>query len=162
MHGLSSRLRLSRIGLFFCLVVGVMLMMQVSVCAHPPSNVSMTYDKVSGVLTIIVDHNSTDLSLHNIIRLEIVINEGHPEDIVAYNWDETEDGVVATYNISVVDGDWIYAEAFCSVDGRLAGELLVGAQSDGSGESTPGFDSIVFLGAVMLFLIIHKRQISRT
>ena len=156
-----SKCRLSRIGIFACVLAVVLVMMQACVTAHPPSDVSLSYDKVSGVLTVIVEHDSDDITIHNIRLLMITINEAPPEDIVPFNWDENEEGVVATYNISVSDGDWVYGEAICSINGVAYAELEIGAESDDTSSSTPGFEGIVLFGAVLCIFLVRRLIVSR-
>lgn len=150
---------LSRIAVMIWCSMLVLLMFQVSVYAHPPSSVKMIYDDVSGVLSVTVEHDSDDLTLHFIEHLDITQN-GEQQDLVAYEWDENEQGLVATYNMSVVDGDEIVVEAWCSTKVSMLGTYVVGGT--GSGDSTPGFDCIVFLGGVLVFFIVRKRWLSKT
>jgi len=157
--------RMGRTFLFFRLAVMVwclmlvLLMFQVSVYAHPPSSVKMIYNDVSGVLSVTVEHDSDDLTLHYIERMDITQN-GEQQDLVAFEWDENEQGLVATYNMSVMDGDEIVVEAWCSIQGSMMETYVVGGT--GAGDSTPGFDCIVFLGGILVFFIVRKRWLSKT
>lgn len=158
MGRMSRTFFLSRIAVMVWCLMLVLLMFQVSVYAHPPSSVKMIYDEVSGVLSVSVEHDSDDLTLHYIERMDITQN-GEQQDLVAYEWDENEQGLVATYNMSVMDGDEIVVEAFCSNQGSMLETYVVGGT--GADDSTPGFGYIVFLGAFLVFFIVQKRWLSK-
>ena len=150
---------ISRKGMVTVVLMIIFLLLPVSVCGHPPTGISMTYDKVSGVLTVTVNHTSEDLTLHFIERIDITVNDVF-QDIVPWDMDESEVDLIATYNISLNDGDKVVAEAFCSEYGSMVSSLVVG--DSGKEPSTPGFELLMFLGAVMLFFVIRKRRVSNT
>lgn len=147
-------------GAIVCLCVVVLLSLQVSVGAHPPSDVSMIYDEVSGVFSVTVLHGSDDLTLHNINQLIIWQNDQLMENVTHFTWEEDEEKLVATYNISAIDGDKIEVEARCSIQGSLLGSIVVGGT--GGDESTPGFELMIVMGAVLVFLLVRKWGVSRT
>ena len=154
------KINLCKSGVIVWLCFVVLLSVQVSVGAHPPSDVSMIYDEVSGVLSVTVLHDSDDLTLHNINQLIIWQNDQLLENITHFIWEEDEEKLVATYNISAIDGDKIEVEARCSIQGSLLGSIVVGGT--GGDESTPGFELGVVIGAMLVFVLIRKRGISRT
>ena len=147
-------------GAVVCLCFVVLLGLQVSVVAHPPSDVSMVYDEVSGVLSVTVLHDSDDLTLHTINQLIIWQNDQLMENVTHFTWEEDEEKLVATYNISAINGDKIEVEARCSIQGSLLGSIVVGGT--GGDESTPGFELMVVIGAVLVFLFVQKRGVSKT
>jgi hypothetical protein len=154
------KLKLCRSGVLVCFGLVVLLGLQISVGAHPPSDVSMSYDKVSGVLSVTVMHDSDDLTLHNINQLIIWQNDQMMENVTHFTWEEDEEKLVATYNISAIDGDKIEVEARCSIQGSLLGSIVVGGT--GGDESTPGFELVVVIGAILVFLLVRKRGVSKT
>ena len=154
------KINLWKSGAIVGVCVVVLLSLQITVGAHPPSDVSMSYDKVSGVLSVTVLHDSDDLTLHNINQLIIWQNDQVMENVTHFTWEEDEEKLVATYNISAIDGDKIEVEARCSIQGSLLGSIVVGGT--GGDESTPGFEFLIVIAAVLVFLLIRKRGISKT
>ena len=154
------KIHLCKSGAVVWLCFVVLLSLQVSVGAHPPSEVSMIYDEVSGVLSVTVLHDSDDLTLHNINQLIIWQNDQVIENVTHFTWEEDEEKLVATYNISAIKGDKLEVEARCSIQGSLLGSIVVGGV--GGDESTPGFEFVVVIGAVLVFLFVRKRGVSKT
>jgi hypothetical protein len=154
------KVNLCKSGALVCLCFVVLLGLQVSVVAHPPSDVSMSYDEVSGVLSVLVMHDSDDLTLHNINQLIIWKNDQVMENVTSFIWEEDEEKLVATYNISAIDGDKIEVEARCSISGSLLGSIVVGGT--GGDESTPGFEVIIVVAAVLVFIGFRKQGVSNT
>ena len=155
----NGRSNFGKYGVFVGISLIGFLVVQGAVCAHPPSEVSLVYDKASGVLSVTVLHDSDDRTLHYIKDLFITVN-GELQEKVPYDWDENEQGVVATYNISAIDGDEIVAEARCSIQGSLLNTIVVGG--GGSSTSTPGFEVVFWVGALVIVFLMRKRVSSGT
>jgi hypothetical protein len=135
-----------------------LFLIQSSVCAHPPSEVVLAYDSTSGVLSVTVKHNTDDITLHYIEQLDILVNGGLL-DITHQLWEENETGLVATYNVSALDGDKIEVEARCSIQGSKLGSIIVGATDDGEG--TPGFEMVFVVGIILVFCLVRRRLYSK-
>ena len=133
------------------------------VSAHDPESVSIAYSIESGVLSVNVVHDSEDRTLHYIERVRISVNgvETTGNESSLLDWDENEEGVVASYTLSATLGDEIVVEVFCTEGGMNSAKLVVGASSNDSGSSTPGFEIGVVLAAVLFLYLYGKQFIGR-
>ncbi|MBU0497906.1 MAG: hypothetical protein KKC68_03295 [Candidatus Thermoplasmatota archaeon] len=147
------------------LVFGIVLVLSgmwcSSVWAHPPSSIEVSYEVTSGLLVINVAHNSNDITIHNIARLSILRNGNEiPEGEIRLNsWGEDSEGLIATYNLSVTQGDDIVVVAECSEYGLLSGKIVVDMTNGGNGSntSTPGFELVVVVGALLFVWVVKRR-----
>jgi hypothetical protein len=155
---------ISRVLVVFVVIVCLVTVFSGIGSAHDPENVSIAYNIESGVLSVNVVHNSEDITLHSIKGVLIFINgvEASENESRLFDWDENEQGLVASYNVSAGLGDEIVVEVFCTEGGMNSASLVVGASSDDSGSSTPGFEIGVVFVAGLLFCIGTKRVIRRS
>jgi len=132
------------------------------VLAHPPQRVELSYEPVTSQLTVNVVHDSDDLSLHYIDRLELRKNdvEMNVSEAVLNNWEQDEQGLLASYNISVTEGDEIMVVAYCTVAGSQSNSIVISfGNNDDENSSTPGFEGVLCLVAVVFvgFLMWRRR-----
>ncbi|MBS3749526.1 MAG: hypothetical protein KGY65_06385 [Candidatus Thermoplasmatota archaeon] len=142
------------------LVFSLLALGSMSVNAHSPSSMSLTYDKAGEMLTVDIMHQISNPSSHYVNTIEITIN-GVSEIEQSYT-DQPSSSFTYTYNdVSAEDGDVIEVTASCNQGGSITDQLTVsGDTTSGSDEDseTPGFELVLVCASVIAVLFIFKRK----
>jgi len=127
--------------------------------AHSPSTLIVSYNLQTQELRITITHQVANPSTHYISNVEIKKNN------VAYNttfYTEQPDPNSFTYSYSVnaTVGDTLQVTASCIQGGSKTSQLTITQQNtndDGNTSSTPGFELLIALGALLgAFILIRK------
>jgi hypothetical protein len=141
------------------------LIFSVSTQAHSPSNMTLSYDYNSQILTVTVVHSVTDVNTHY-INLITINKNGVFETNRTYTSQASTTSMSDTFNIPAADTDILQVTAVCSISGQITRQLTVssGGLQTQDPPSIPGFPSLaIALGlAVALGLtILQRRKTSR-
>ena len=102
------------------------------VSAHPPSDMSVTYNEISKDLRISITHAVPNPGEHYIKEVTVTIN-GKVVNDSRYTSQPSPDTFTYTYPIGTVTGDEIKVTATCSLSGSISRTLY----NTGSLASTP-------------------------
>jgi len=92
--------------------------------AHPPKEVTLSYDPPSGNLQVTILHSSLFPNNHYIKRVEVSVN-GKALNSFDYKSQPDQPSFTYTYPIKVTAGDALEASAFCSLFGSKTGLLTI-------------------------------------
>ena len=94
--------------------------------AHPPQDITITFDVKTGMLTAVIMHNVSNPAAHFIEEVDVSIN-GH--EIIKQKISRQNNNVSQSVAYFIPDariGDVISVEGYCSISGKLMKEIKVG------------------------------------
>jgi desulfoferrodoxin (superoxide reductase-like protein) len=120
------------------------------VCSTTPSDMDLSYDKQSEILNVTITHEVADPNSHYIAGVKICLQESVFKTF-NYTSQPTNDTFSYLYNISANTGDKIKVAAYCSIEGEIHEDLVVGASSS---LSIPGYSKIGFTTLISALFIL--------
>ena len=93
--------------------------------AHPPSDIKITFDAKTKMLTAVIMHNTSNPINHYIEKVDVGLNG---KEIIAHvisREDNNESQTVVYLIPDVKDKDVISVEGYCSISGKLEKEITV-------------------------------------
>lgn len=107
------------------LVFAIVLAASATAYAHPPSDITITFDAVTKMLRAVIIHNVSTPLTHYIKKVDVAING---KEIIEHSLSrqDNNDSQTVSYLIpDVKDGDTVSVEAYCSISGKLKKEIVV-------------------------------------
>ena len=86
---------------------------------HPPSDMKITYDSKTKILTALIMHNVGDVKKHYINKIDVGLNG---REIISQAISQQDSGISQKVSYLIPDvkaGDKISVEAYCSISGKL-------------------------------------------
>ena len=93
--------------------------------AHPPSDIKITFDPATKVLTAVIVHNTSNPLKHYIKKVDVGINGKEIIEHSISREDNNESQTVSYLIPDVNDGDVVSVEGYCSISGKLTKEITV-------------------------------------
>ena len=93
--------------------------------AHPPSDIKITYDPKTKILTAFIMHNVSDVKKHYINKVDVGLNG---RDIISQSISQQDNNISQKVSYLIPDakeGDTLSVEGHCSISGKLAKEIKV-------------------------------------
>lgn len=107
----------------------VFLILSLFVCsmayAHPPSDIKITYDPSTKILTAVIMHNVSNIEKHFINKVDVGLNG---KDIIEQSISKQDNNISQTVSYLIPDakdGDTLSVEGHCSISGTLKKEITV-------------------------------------
>lgn len=149
----KMRMRKSRrmLVVFGCSFFLLLSIVSFIVSAHSPSNIELSYDIDTQILSIDISHSVADPNNHYIKEVEIEKN-GEEYMNEQYTSQQSSSSFTDTYVITDADGDSLKVTGYCSISSSISGSITVGSD-DSTNTSTPGFELIMILSAIGLALV---------
>jgi len=91
--------------------------------AHPPSEITLTYDLESSSLSVDMAHVTQDTYDHFIRSLETRVNAGEPINVYHNQQQSSPTNALFSVNVAAEEGDMISVKASCSEGGTKAASL---------------------------------------
>jgi hypothetical protein len=98
-----------------------------NVYAHPPQDITITYDPATKILKAVITHHVSNPTSHYINKVAIGLNG---KDIVEQAISQQDNNDTQTVSYLIPDakaGDTFSVEAYCSISGKLKKEIKVAA-----------------------------------
>jgi hypothetical protein len=149
-------------GLFMLFAMSAMLI--VPVRAHPPADMTLSYDYDNQILTVTVIHSVADVNTHYIERI-IINKNGQFAMNRNYTSQASASSMSDTFDLDAADDDILQVTAICSVSGQIVRQVTV---SSGGLERLPnpipGFPiAAIAIGlAVALSVVLIRRRTKAT
>ncbi|MCX5692441.1 MAG: hypothetical protein NTX47_01965 [Candidatus Omnitrophica bacterium] len=92
--------------------------------AHPPSDIKITYDSKTKILTALIMHNVSDVNKHYIYKVNVGLNGG---EIISHAISRQDNNINQKVSYLIPDakaGDKISVEGYCNISGKLAKEII--------------------------------------
>ncbi len=96
-----------------------------SAYAHPPSDIKITFDSQSKILTAVITHDIKDPAKHFINKVDVGLNG---REIISQSISRQDNNTSQTVSYLVPDvkaGDTLSAEGYCNISGKLEKELRI-------------------------------------
>jgi desulfoferrodoxin (superoxide reductase-like protein) len=93
--------------------------------AHPPSDITITYDPQTKILRAVIMHNTSNPESHYINKVDIVLNG---KEIIEHEISRQDNNTSQAVSYLIPDaktGDKLSLEAYCSISGELRKEIEV-------------------------------------
>jgi len=93
--------------------------------AHPPSDIIITFDKKTRILTAVIMHNVNDPERHFVNKVDIGLNG---KEIIEHRIGRQDNNITQSVSYLIPDtkaGDTLSVEAYCSISGKLEKEIKV-------------------------------------
>lgn len=93
--------------------------------AHPPSDITITYDTATKILYAVIVHPVNNPEKHFIKKVDIWLNG---QEIIEHKISKQDGNTTQIISYLIPDakaGDSISVEAYCSISGRLKKEIAV-------------------------------------
>ncbi|MEI6832215.1 MAG: hypothetical protein WCK61_05865 [Candidatus Omnitrophota bacterium] len=93
--------------------------------AHPPSDITITFDARTKILQAVIIHNTSNPASHYIKKVDVGLNGKEIIEHTVSKQDNNESQTVIYLIPDVKDGDVLSVEAYCSISGKLQREITV-------------------------------------
>ena len=93
--------------------------------AHPPSEIKITYDSATKMLTAVIYHNVSNSASHDIKRVDVGLNG---KEIVSHLISRQDNNLTQSVTYLIPDaksGDTLSVKAYCSISGELERKIKV-------------------------------------
>lgn len=140
--------------LIFCLSINSIVPL---VCAHSPATMKATYNTENQDLQVAISHQVSSATTHYIAKIEIKKN-GEIYNTTLYTSQPTTNSFTYTYKVNATTGDVIDVSASCNQGGSKTTQITVGQDKNENDTSTPGFELIVLLGALIVSMGLLRRK----
>jgi len=107
----------------------LLVFLAVPVQAHPPSDVTLSYDQGNQMLNVTITHKVSAPSSHYVARVELAKN-GQIANSYDYISQPTSSQFTYSYAMNASEGDVLKATATCSIAGSKSGELMIPGNSN--------------------------------
>jgi hypothetical protein len=107
------------------LLIGFFVAMCSMAYAHPPQDITITYDAKTKMLTAVILHNVSNPTHHYIAKVSVGLN--HQEIVVqGLSCQDDNSGQTVMYHVpGIKSGDTLWVEAYCSISGKLKKEIKI-------------------------------------
>jgi hypothetical protein len=134
--------------------------------AHSPSNMTLSYDYNSQILTVTVVHSVADVNTHY-IELITINKNGQFEMNRTYTSQASPSSMSDTFSITAADNDILQVTAVCSISGQITRQLTVssGGLQTQDPPPIPGFPLLAITLGFTIALgltLLQRRKTSRT
>lgn len=113
----------------------LLLIFAVPVFAHPPTDLELSYDKSTGVLSVKMKHVTIDQKDHFIRLIHVTVNQNEPQEF-RYVRQTYPSVVEVLLPVVAKAGSVIQVEAICNKGGSVEGSITVPEDEKAKGEST--------------------------
>ncbi len=93
--------------------------------AHPPSDIKITYDPNTKVVTAVIYHNVSDPVKHYIKKVDIGLNG---KEILSQTISQEDNNLTQTVSCLIPDakaGDTLSVEGYCNLSGNLTKSIKI-------------------------------------
>jgi len=146
-----------RCGITILLFFVTLISMPYTVYANAPSSMTVSYNLETQDLLVTITHPVNDLTTHYIKEVKIEKN-GVLYNTSLYESQPDLNSFTYTYTVNATIGDTIDATASCIQGGSKTIQHTVAINNGEGKKSTPGFEIIVLLGALVISLAILRRK----
>ena len=146
-----------RCGITILLFFVALISMPYTVYANAPSSMTVSYNLETQDLLVTITHPVNDLTTHYIKEVKIEKN-GVLYNTSLYESQPDLNSFTYTYTVNATIGDTIDATASCIQGGSKTIQHTVAINNGEGKKSTPGFEIIVLLGALVISLAILRRK----
>lgn len=105
--------------LFACILVAV----YTAAWAHPPKDITITYDPVTKILKAVIIHDVSNPEKHFIKKVDVSLNG---KEIIQHLISRQDNNDTQTVSYLIPDanpGDTLAVEGYCSISGKLEKEI---------------------------------------
>ena len=127
-----------------------------TVCANAPSGMTVSYNLETQDLRVTITHPVNDQTTHYIKEVKIEKN-GMLYNTSRYDSQPDLNSFTYIYQVNATTGDIIDVTASCIQGGSKTIQHTI-AINNGEKKSTPGFEVIILLGAVLITLTMLRRK----
>ena len=113
---------MKKISLFLC---GFILFLFSSAFAHPPSDITITFDPNTKILKALIAHSVSNPRTHFILKVDIGLNGREIIEQTISRQDNAEGQSVSFYIPDASVGDTLSVEGYCSISGKLKKQIQV-------------------------------------
>ncbi len=95
------------------------------VYAHPPSNITITFDSKTKMLTAVITHQVSNPATHYIYKVDVGLNG---KEIISQQISRQDNNNAQTVSYFIPDakpGDSLSVEGYCNISGKLEKEISV-------------------------------------
>jgi len=128
-----------------------------TVCANAPSGMTVSYNLETQDLRVTITHPVNDQTTHYIKEVKIEKN-GVLYNTSRYDSQPDLNSFTYTYQVNATTGDIIDVTASCIQGGLKTIQHTVAINNGGGKKSTPGFEVILLLSAVLITLTMLRRK----
>ncbi len=129
------------------------------VCAHAPATMKASYSIENQDLQVAISHQVSSATTHYVSKIEIKKN-GEIYNTTLYTSQPTTNSFTYTYKVNATTGDVIDVYTLCNLGGSKTDQITVGQDNNDNETSTPGFELIVLLGALIVSIGLLRRKYS--
>jgi len=127
------------------------------VFANAPSGLAVSYNLETQDLQVTITHPVNDPTTHYIYKVELQKN-GMIHNTSTYTSQPDPNSFTYTYRVNATTGDTIDVTASCIQGGSKTTRYTVSTNNVEKNTSTPGFESIVALSAIVFIIILLRRK----
>jgi hypothetical protein len=106
-------------------ILTVFFALFIAAYAHPPSDIKITFDPKTKIITAVIIHNTSNPASHYIKKVDVGLNGKEIIEHKIYRQDNNESQTVSYYIPEAKPGDTLSIEAYCSISGKLQKEIII-------------------------------------
>lgn len=107
------------------LVVIIFLAVAQLAYAHPPSNIKITFDQKTKILTAVIVHNTSNSIKHYVYKVDIGLNGKEIKELTFLKQDNNKTQTAIYLVDNIKDGDVLSVEGYCNLSGSLTKEMKI-------------------------------------
>lgn len=127
------------------------------VYANAPSGLTVSYNLQTQDLQVTIAHPVNNPTIHYIYQVELQKN-GIIHNTSTYTSQPDPNSFTYTYRVNATTGDTIDVTASCIQGGSKTTQYTVSTNNAEKNTSTPGFESMVALSAIVFIVILLRRK----
>jgi len=139
------------------LVIGTFLVISNTVCANAPSGMTVSYNLETQDIRVTITHPISDPTTHYIYKVELKKN-GLIYNTSTYTSQPDPNSFTYTYQVNATIGDTIDVTASCIQGGSKTLQHTISTNNGQNNKSTPGFEGIVLLTALVIIIAMLQRK----
>jgi len=144
------------------LSASVLMITSFTASAHAPSTLTLSYTLQTQELRITITHQVADPTTHYIAKIEIKKN-GATYNTTLYTEQPDPNSFSYSYPVNATIGDALDVTASCIQGGSKTTQYTITQDATNNGKnnsSTPGFELLIFLGAVLSGIFLLRKKSS--
>ena len=107
------------------LVLCGLLVLSATAFAHPPSDIKISFDPETKLLSAIIEHRVSSPQSHYIKKIDIKLNGKEIQTLVFKKQDSNADQTFAVPVPEAQKGDTLSVEGYCNLSGKLEKKIEV-------------------------------------
>ena len=109
--------------IFYLSGIFIFLLLSTTAYAHPPSDIKITFDPETKILSAVITHDVSNPATHFIKKVDVSLNGQEIIEQMISRQDNFNTQAVSYLIPDFKEGDLLAVEGYCSISGKLEKQL---------------------------------------